>query len=264
MTLIAPQKAYTIKLSRARVADIPRLIQIVEEAFASNLFSQLSDASVSVDRRRDMAEQLLRKYIPLPNTAIIKAEIGGAEDEEEGEEEGGCGRQIAGWSFWGFRDLERRHSRELETTLGELSGLFTSMVLGQNPQEGSLAAWFQEEERRWAEEWFRDRSVGLLGLLCVAPRFQGRGVGEKCLEWGAREMDKRGLVCHLTATPVAWRIYEMYGWHVTDVLPVDLNEWFTSGGRERLQNDDVGRDMGYGTYLWRRMIRLPKAVYSKE
>jgi len=261
MTLTPPPKAPPIRRSRASVADIPALIQVVEEAFASNLFSQLSDASISTGRRRENAEQLLRKYLPNPNTAIIKAEISSA----QGEEEGGSGRQIAGWSVWGFRDLETQHPSEREDTisgLGEVSGLFTGMVLGPNPQEGSLAAWFHEEERRWADAWFRDRSGGLLGLLCVAPRFQGQGVGEKCLEWGAGEMDRRRLVCYLTATPVAWRIYERYGWNVTDVLPVDLSEWFTSGGRERLENDDVGRDMGYGTYLWRRMIRLPKAVHS--
>ncbi|MCJ1230254.1 hypothetical protein MMC12_006926 [Toensbergia leucococca] len=248
MTILRQSKEYTIRLSRANPEDIPLLIQIVRSAFAPNLFNQLIDAA-HPDGDEDFANKVL-EYLSMPNVVVMKAEVTSA---------GLPRRQIVAWSVWGWSDENNR----LDVTapavdLGVLSAGLVRASINQDLPAGSLAKMFNDGERLWAQRWLTHRDFMILGLLCVAPQFQGRGIGERILDWGTKEADRRGLVCCLTATPVAWQIYERFGWNVVAEQRLDLSEWFSSKGLERRENDQAAKDMGYGIYIWRRMIRLPQ------
>ena len=249
MTLLPQRKSYSVQLSRVRPADIPSLIQVLDDAFAPNLFDQLINTSMP-DRAAQLKKDLL-EYLSMPNVVIIKAEIGSAEHENTDS------RQIVGWSVWGWSvlDKESGHNKERRSAPPNMS---TVVLHGWNPPAGSLGALFRDAEIQWEQQWFANRDQMVLALLCVAPKFQGRGIGEKLLEYGVEQADRRNLICHLTATPVAWKVYARYGWHVVEEQKIDLSEWFSSGGRERRGSDQTALDMGYGCYVWRRMIRVPE------
>lgn len=239
MTIFHQESSYTIRLSRATPDDIPALMQVQYDAFAPNLFVQVSSTQTD---NAEFEKELLR-YLLMPNVACMKAEAI--------SKDGACS-QIVAWSFWAWSLGE--HSTDCGTLPTISAGTFTNRSL----PAGSLAAVFNDAEKLWAQQWFTNRDHMVLALLGVTPKFQGRGIGEKLLEWGTKEADRRGLVCHLTATPVAWRIYERFGWHVVEEQKIDLSEWASSGGLERRENDQLGKDLGFGVYVWRRMIRLPQ------
>ena len=249
MTLLAQRKNYSVHLSCVRPADIPSLLQVLEDAFAPNLFDQLISASMP-DRAVQLEKDLL-KFLSWPNVAVIKAEVASAEQENTNS------RQIVGWSLWGWLVAGKESGRNTEQRPAP-PNMSAVLPYASNPPAGSLAAMFKGAETQWDQQWFANRDKMILAILCVAPKFQGRGIGEKLIEYGVEQADRRNLTCHLTATPVAWNIYERYGWHVVDKHKIDLSEWFSSGGRERRENDQTAVDMGYGCYVWRRMIRLPE------
>ena len=259
MKVLPHRKSYTVHISRVQPADIPSLIQILNDAFAPNLFNQLINASMPADHEARFKNALL-EYLSMPNVAMIKAEIGS--DGKENTDS----RQIVGWSAWGW-DVSEEESGHNEHRRLATPNMSTVVLHGWDPPAGSMAATFRDAEKEWEHQWFANRNKMILALLCVAPKFQGRGIGEKLLEYGTKMADSRNLTCHLTATPVAFKIYEGFGWHVVDEHKIDLSEWFSSGGRERRENDQTAQDMGYGFYVWRRMIRLPergKGIVQQE
>ena len=247
------KKEYVVSLSRAKPEDIPALIQIHNDAFAPNILVQVCIAAYPIPDE-EMAKRLLES-LSLPNVAIIKAEVMSSDMPHS---------KVVAWSIWDcYFDKDRQSDIATPALgLGFLPAGLAPTSTDQNSPAGSLPKILQDSNAQWSRQWFAHRDFMHLALLCVAPQFQGRGIGEKILDWGTKEADRRGLVCTLTATPVAWQIYERYGWHVVDEQSVDLSEWFSSGGLERRENDQVAKDMGYGTAVWRRMIRLPQLIQN--
>ncbi|MCJ1242491.1 hypothetical protein MMC14_010499 [Varicellaria rhodocarpa] len=255
MTLLSQQKNYTVRLSRAQLADVPALVQITEDAFAPDLFNKLVTAS-DPERDRSHFEKNLIELFEMPNVAIIKAEIVSTAENETTES-----GQIVAWSAWAWNvtDKDSTRARVDDGHWRSLAPSMSPVLFGKEaPAAGSLLDVFMEEEKKFERRWFANRDQMVLGLLNVAPKYQGRGIGEKLLEWGVKVADQRRLVCRLGATPVAWKIYQQFGWHVVDVQKIDLSEWFSSQGTERRENDETAQEMGYGCYLLRRMIRLPE------
>ena len=257
MTLLSQQKNYTIRLSRAQLADVPTLVQITEDAFAPNLFNKLVAAS-DPEHDRSHFEKELNEIFELPNVAIIKAEIMSTAENENTES-----GQIVAWSAWAWNVANKDSSgaRVDDAYWKSLAPSLSPVFFGfgrEAPAAGSLLDVTLEAEKKFERRWFANRDQMVLGLLNVAPKYQGRGIGEKILEWGVKVADQRRLVCRLSATPVAWKIYQRFGWNVVDVQKIDLSEWFSSQGRERRENDETAQEMGYGCYVWRRMIRLPE------
>ena len=181
--------------------------------------------------------------------------------------------QIVGWSVWGWvnpkeeegDDDDDADGKQKDASSVEISFLSASPSLSATPipsdPPGSLLATFLTAENQFYHDWFRNHGpIMILGLLCVSPKYQGHGIGEQFLDICTKEADSRGLMLTLTGTPVAWRVYEQFGWHVVGEQRMDLSEWFTGKGLKRKEGgDQVSRDMGYGIYVWRRMIRLPKS-----
>jgi len=80
LTLLPQRKSFSVHISYIQTADIPSLIQVHDDAFASNLCNQLIDASMAGDRAAQLKKTLL-EHPSTPNVAIIKAEIESAEKE---------------------------------------------------------------------------------------------------------------------------------------------------------------------------------------
>ena len=51
----------------------------------------------------------------------------------------------------------------------------------------------------------------LMHEMAVSPEWQCKGVGKRLLEWGIREVDKKGLGCWVNASEAALGFFEGFG-----------------------------------------------------
>jgi GNAT superfamily N-acetyltransferase len=71
----------------------------------------------------------------------------------------------------------------------------------------------------------------VLGLLCVHPDFQRRGVGKELVRWGLRQAADLGLTVHLEASPEGIPLYRSLGFKIVETVIVKADQW--DGGFER-------------------------------
>jgi len=71
----------------------------------------------------------------------------------------------------------------------------------------------------------------VLGLLCVHPDFQRRGVGKELVRWGLRQAADLGLTVHLEASPEGIPLYRSLGFKTVETVIVKADQW--DGGFER-------------------------------
>lgn len=57
--------------------------------------------------------------------------------------------------------------------------------------------------------------------MIVDPDHQGRGIGQKLLQWGVDLADREKIVGWLWARPAAVRLFEKNGWKALDSVPID-------------------------------------------
>jgi len=74
-------------------------------------------------------------------------------------------------------------------------------------------------------------SMLVLGLLCVHPDFQRRGVGKELVRWGLRQAADLGLTVHLEASPEGIPLYRSLGFKTVETVIVKADQW--DGGFER-------------------------------
>lgn len=82
----------------------------------------------------------------------------------------------------------------------------------------------------WAPRSWSNRIL-VLGLLCVHPDFQRRGIGKGLVQWGLRQAAHLGLTVHLEASPEGFPLYRSLGFNVVETLVVEADQW--DGGFER-------------------------------
>ena len=71
----------------------------------------------------------------------------------------------------------------------------------------------------------------VLGLLCVHPDLQRRGVGKELVRWGLQQAADLGLTVHLEASPEGIPLYHSLGFKVVETVIVRADQW--DGGFER-------------------------------
>jgi GNAT superfamily N-acetyltransferase len=57
--------------------------------------------------------------------------------------------------------------------------------------------------------------------MIVDPDHQGKGIGQKLLQWGVDLADREKIVGWLWSRPAAARLYEKNGWIALDSVPID-------------------------------------------
>lgn len=65
----------------------------------------------------------------------------------------------------------------------------------------------------------------VLGLLCVHPDFQRRGVGKALVQWGLQQAADLGLTVHLEASPEGLSLYRSLCFKVVETVVVKADQW---------------------------------------
>ncbi|KAK0119291.1 hypothetical protein ONS95_008138 [Cadophora gregata] len=246
----------------AEKKDIPRLAEIYILAEAHDLILLVDNVAHS--RVKKWLIGVLEEKFDAPELRLMKAV-----DRDSGE--------ITALAFWWLRGwgLVEKEGRELVSghqiqvrnglvQSGERPSPFLYPPLLQSntpqftasssdPNDSPLQRHISRSFRAFEESWITKTKCLHLALLMTDPRYQRRGIGTALLEWGHEMADREGVPCFLIASPVGHPLYAHVGWKEIGVMEVDLKEWaeFAKGG-----------DMGWGTYRFYYMLRLPRNAKS--
>ncbi|PVH85754.1 hypothetical protein DL98DRAFT_511303 [Cadophora sp. DSE1049] len=245
----------------AEKKDIPRLVDIYILAEERDLILMFDNIPLSLVKK--WLIDILEEQFDGPELRLMKAV-----DRESGE--------IAALGFWWLRGwgLEEKSGEGIvspfQGRIGNGFGhekeraqpfLFPPLLESNNSQlsassEGPgspLQRHISKSFKAFEKSWITKTKCLNLSLLMTDPMYQRRGMGTALLEWGHEMADREGVPCFLIASPVGHPLYVHVGWKEIGVMEVDLKDWadYAKGG-----------DMGWGTYRYYYMLRLPKDAKS--
>ncbi|KAG4429455.1 hypothetical protein IFR05_015066 [Cadophora sp. M221] len=237
----------------AKREDIPRLVEIYILAEKRDLLTIFENADNSLITK--WLIKLLDEQFDAPELRFMKAV-----DRETGE--------ITALAFWWLRGwgLEKKVEGK-DAASGEIGyerkgerRFFLPPLLGSRNtgldvvKEEHISSPLQkhiaDEFAAFEDSWIVGTKCMNLSLLMTDPKYQRRGIGTALLKWGHERADREGVPCFLIASPAGHPLYVHVGWKVIgEPMQVDLKNWaeYAAGG-----------DMGWGTYRFYYMLRLPK------
>ncbi|KAF7503835.1 hypothetical protein GJ744_003225 [Endocarpon pusillum] len=203
-----------LKLLTAEPGDIPRIVQLEEEAFAdSPLTPILFPDGKSQDIQDAYVENLLQQWQDNSASRTIKVIDTDLNDK------------IIAFARWYIfigddvrfikMDPDERHN-----------------ILGSNEAAGN--------------EFFggllkiRARIMGrnphcFLSTLCTDPQHQRRGAGTMLIQWGCDIAQKHGVPSFLEATPAGLSVYQRCGFEEVDRFVFNLEKYGGEGSRVNVQ-----------------------------
>lgn len=160
-------------------------------------------ANVTADPHASRTEFLIHNALTDPTSHFLKILI-----PSTGE--------IVGWAKWNLcldKDTSIR-SHDLIWAEGANLGLIDT---------------FMGEMRRREAKWMEGKRYCLMQSLCVLPKYQGKGLGTRMLQWGLEIADREGVECWIDASPMGLGLYKKLGWKEVGEIKVDLRDW---GGKK--------------------------------
>lgn len=125
---------------------------------------------------------------------------------------------------------------------------------GKSPKD--IEKYVGSQMRAFFDSWTDPTKHIYLAFLMTDPRFQRRGIGTAMLDWGHRRADKDEVPSFLVASPFGHGLYLKVGWKdVETPIELDLKDWVP---------DAQNGDMGWGTYKFYYMIRMPKSAAEPQ
>lgn len=124
-------------------------------------------------------------------------------------------------------------------------------AVGESSQDDldAIGKYIQEKFNEFVDSWIMPTKCFVLELLMTDPRFQRRGIGTALLAWGHKRADRDQVNLFLVATPIGHGLYRAVGWKEVSVpVRIDLQDWLAAA---------KSGDMGWGTYQYYFMMRLP-------
>jgi GNAT superfamily N-acetyltransferase len=81
--------------------------------------------------------------------------------------------------------------------------------------------------RCWRTNYFREQGkpFAYMALLTVVPEAQRKGVGSALLREGLKEVDRRGLLAFIEASPAGLGLYKKFGWEEMVESTVNLRDY---------------------------------------
>ncbi|RDW60671.1 hypothetical protein BP6252_12054 [Coleophoma cylindrospora] len=215
-------------ISPATFADIPDLVRVQVNAERPNLLHQI--AWPSEDEYAKMLTDMFTVGISYPSMLLMKAV-----DADTNEI-----TALAMWQQIGYEEKEPSAPAPMQVQAG---------LLFPARQNRAFNKFIDQTFRDFLDAWATPTKHLSLVLLMTDPKFQRRGIATALLEWGHRRADLDRVPAFLIASPVGHPLYQSRGWKDVSVpFEIDLKDWvdYAKGG-----------DMGWGTYRFYYMLRLP-------
>lgn len=250
----APPSNTKIKLLPARHEDIPALADLHAESFARDLVFQISRPDLEQGKKNFISA--IEDFWNLKGVYFWKAVEVPCEDESrtDGSEKkdnrgtygGGVDGKLVGLLFYGVsREMNASQSSSRVFAAGHLLPSGSSNTT--STPTTSLADAIRKRFDAVTTSWVKDKDILYVGLLCVAPHSQGKGIGSMLLRIATDLGDKIRVPVWLEATPAGHPLYLARGFHDVKVIEFDLSRW-------------TGEDKGFGMYRYHAMLRLPDPV----
>ena len=203
---MATSDRFLIRL--ATESDIPRLMDIQFSAFAQEPVHFAINGSNTAPNREKAGDRLLEQMRQNRNLHTIKClAIDEATDETS----------IVGFCEWFIYTHERP---EEEWTLEHdlLDCMWIDDAAEREKARDHVLPVFEERRRVLGGS-----PHALLMYLCVDPRWQRQGVGEKLVRWGTGRADSLGIRCFLEASPFGYGLYRKCGFKDVEVAGGKIN-----------------------------------------
>lgn len=241
-------------------ADIPRLVDVCLAAERPSVmnFLSLRGSAEKEAAQRDLVTSRMEKdfgraeFLPVkaldPETHEIAAfalwQLHGYDEAEDRGDNGTCDQAA----------LSRRS--EMMPALFAAGGYVLAGAgagaASLGPPGSALSEYIQTQAKAFAAAWLAGTKFMYLALLMTHPDFQRRGHGSALLDWGHRRADHDHVPLFLCASPVGHPLYLKVGWKDVAVpIRLELDDWVEDAGTG---------DMGWGTFRFYWMLRLPKKV----
>ncbi|KAJ9605588.1 hypothetical protein H2200_010245 [Cladophialophora chaetospira] len=178
-------------LQEAVEADVPRLVEIERDAYATNAMSPiLFPGPFPPDALEKRGEGLIKQRRADPSIRWVKAV-----DMET--------RDIVAFAKWDIIEKPKEIVR--------------SRVFGPGCNVEACEEFFGGIARK-RKELMGDKAYCLLDLLQTEPKHQGRGAGSMLIKWGLDIADELNLPAYLESSPAGHRLYQKFGFKDIDEL----------------------------------------------
>jgi ribosomal protein S18 acetylase RimI-like enzyme len=248
----------------AERTDIPALVRITVEAQRSSVLNfyayptEEDKAKVAaelaklLDENWDAPHVLIAKAVD-PETKEITAMAIWQLKGYSKEELGGKATEFSGSMSHLDRPSWDMRLRDSRNTLLAAGMLLVNEFDSQYKEKSgsSLEQYVDTHFRAFLDSWTKGTKHIYLSWLATDPRFQRRGIGTAMLDWGHQRADKDGVPAFLIASPFGHGLYAKLGWKdVETPLQLELKDWV---------KDAQNGDMGWGTFKFYYMLRMPKS-----
>lgn len=239
----------------ASPAEGPILGKISSDSFLNDRHTQMKGLGKDpYDLEKSMTAYLSQQAVS-PRTVLLKA----VDNETD---------NIAGWVLWSFRGFAVDKTAEIRDAVPHAATQFTSTTptqttgktalkdqsekvdIDENDPIKQLEKMTDADMKSWMTKLMPDGTKCMyVSSLCVAPKWQSKGVGSALLQWGTKTADAAGVFIWVHSSADAWEMYAKYGFNVIGTLDVDLDQYAPAPA-----SDNDGK---WGHYVFRYMKREP-------
>ncbi|KXG46290.1 Acyl-CoA N-acyltransferase [Penicillium griseofulvum] len=235
-------------------AEGPILAKITRDSFLNDRHTQMKGLGKDPYNLEKSMTAYLSQQAVSPRTVLLKAV-----DNETGD--------IAGWVLWAFRGFAVKETAEIRDAVPHAATQFTSspaqttdkttpkdqikqVDIDDNDTIKQLERMTDADMKSWMTKLMPDGTKCMyVSSLCVAPKWQSRGVGSMLLQWGTQTADAAGVFIWVHSSASAWEMYAKYGFKVVGTLDVDLDQYAPAPAPDN--------DGKWGQYVFRYMKREP-------
>ncbi|KAJ7112870.1 acyl-CoA N-acyltransferase [Mycena crocata] len=239
---IAP--AYTIRA--AELSDVPAMAALSADGFKTDRNTMVKAMGPDPYDHKETMEMLLPSWIALDPATRGWTVV--AVENTTGE--------VAGWVSWGragYRPSAPDPSAEPKPPFDHDEHERKAQAEPDSLERLNKVS--SANFKRWMDTKLMPPASGkerclYVSSISVAPKHQGRGVGQLLAQTGMAEADKDGVDIWVHGSEAAGKLFPKLGWKVIGTYDIDLDEYAIA--------PPPNGDAKWGHYIFRYMLYTPK------
>ncbi|KUI72740.1 Puromycin N-acetyltransferase [Cytospora mali] len=242
-----------LRIRRATPADVDKITNVMFEAYASGVISNLIfPGGASASARATFAKKIFSSTAGPSIEAILMVAERLPQDEHEGHE-----TEIVGFARWVLVKEplpKEKWDIPFQPLASEELGEGSNIEV-HNYRESGL--------HELKKKWIKGEPCLHLGILACSPHHQRIGAGSALVEWGTSFADREGMTTWLESSPAGYRLYRRFGFEDVDVYDNNITELW---GPVRKQHENWGHtsavagELPEGCYRTVIMRRFPQII----